>query len=30
MKPCLSEATTLPGSFADDVAAYADGGCTAM
>src|SRR5262245_38334017 len=30
MKPCLSEATTLPTSFADDVAAYADGGCTAM
>src|SRR6266852_3704469 len=30
MKPCLSEATTLPASFADDVAAFADGGCTAM
>jgi len=30
MKPCLSEATTLPISFADDVAAYAEGGCTAM
>lgn len=30
MKPCLSEATTLPASFAEDVAAYADGGCTAM
>jgi sugar phosphate isomerase/epimerase len=30
MKPCLSEATTLPASFADDVAAYADGGCSAM
>jgi sugar phosphate isomerase/epimerase len=30
MKPCLSEATTLTTSFADDVAAYADGGCTAM
>jgi sugar phosphate isomerase/epimerase len=30
MKPCLSEATTLPASFADDVAAYADAGCTAM
>jgi sugar phosphate isomerase/epimerase len=30
MKPCLSEATTLPTPFADDVAAYADGGCTAM
>jgi 4-hydroxyphenylpyruvate dioxygenase len=30
MKPCLSEATTLPASFAADVAAYADAGCTAM
>ena len=30
MKPCLSEATTLPTSFADDIAAYADGGCSAM
>jgi 4-hydroxyphenylpyruvate dioxygenase len=30
MKPCLSEATTLPATFAGDVAAYADGGCTAM
>jgi sugar phosphate isomerase/epimerase len=30
MKPCLSEATTLPTTFADDVGAYADGGCTAM
>lgn len=30
MKPCLSEATTLPTSFADDVAAYLDGGCKAM
>jgi sugar phosphate isomerase/epimerase len=30
MKPCLSEATTLPTPFAEDVAAYADGGCTAM
>jgi 4-hydroxyphenylpyruvate dioxygenase len=30
MKACLSEATTLPTAFADDVAAYADGGCTAM
>jgi 2-keto-myo-inositol isomerase len=30
MKPCISEATTMPGSFADDVAAFADGGCTAM
>jgi 2-keto-myo-inositol isomerase len=30
MKPCISEATTMPGSFAADVAALADGGCTAM
>jgi sugar phosphate isomerase/epimerase len=30
MKPCLSEATTLPATFAEDVAAYAEGGCTAM
>src|SRR5436305_13176820 len=30
MKPCISEATTLPCSFADDVQAYADAGCTAM
>ncbi len=30
MRPCISEATTLPASFADDVNAYADGGCTAM
>src|SRR5262245_55399286 len=30
MKPCLSEATTLPTLFADDVAAYHDGGCMAM
>src|SRR5215470_14008814 len=30
MKPCISEATTMPCSFEDDVAAYADGGCTAM
>lgn len=30
MKPCISEATTLPGSFADDVQAYADAGCPAM
>jgi len=30
MKPCLSEATTMPGSFADDVAAYAGAGCDAM
>jgi hypothetical protein len=30
MKPCISEATTLPGTFADEVHAYADTGCTAM
>lgn len=30
MKPCLSQATTLPCSFADDVANYADAGCQAM
>jgi 2-keto-myo-inositol isomerase len=30
MRPCISEATTLPTPFADDVAAYADAGCEAM
>ena len=30
MKPCISEATTLSTSFADDVSGYADGGCHAM
>ena len=30
MRLCISEATTLPASFAEDVAAYADAGCTAM
>jgi 4-hydroxyphenylpyruvate dioxygenase len=30
MKPCISEATTLPASFAEDVAAYADAACPAM
>lgn len=30
MKPCLSEATTLPCSFAEDVAHFADAGCGAM
>jgi sugar phosphate isomerase/epimerase len=30
MKPCISEATTLQDSFADDVAAYAQAGCPAM
>jgi sugar phosphate isomerase/epimerase len=30
MKPCISEATTMPATFAEDVAAYAGAGCTAM
>ncbi len=30
MKPCISEATTLPATFAEDVAHYADAGCPAM
>lgn len=30
MKACLSEATTLPCSFVDDVAHCADAGCTAL
>jgi sugar phosphate isomerase/epimerase len=30
MNPCISEATTLPSTFAEDVAAYADGGWSAM
>lgn len=30
MKPCISEATTMACSFAEDVAAYADAGCQAM
>jgi sugar phosphate isomerase/epimerase len=30
MRPCISQATTLPASFSDDVNAYADGGCTAI
>src|SRR4051812_45332611 len=30
MKPCISEATTLPAPFAEDVAAYPDAGCTAL
>jgi 2-keto-myo-inositol isomerase len=30
MKPCISQVTTLPGSFADDVANYAAGGCPAV
>src|SRR5262245_33377102 len=30
MQPCLSAVTTLPCSFADDVAHFADAGCRAM
>jgi 2-keto-myo-inositol isomerase len=30
MKACISEATTMPGTFADDVANFADAGCTGM
>ncbi len=30
MKPCISEVTTLPCSFAEDVAAYASAGCRAL
>jgi sugar phosphate isomerase/epimerase len=30
MRPCISETTTLPNSFADDITAYADAGCSAM
>src|SRR6516165_9269868 len=30
MKPCISEATTLSSTFAEDVNGYADGGCRAM
>jgi sugar phosphate isomerase/epimerase len=30
MKPCISEATTMSCSFAEDVAAYADAGCAGM
>ncbi|MDB5309183.1 MAG: iolI 3 [Gemmataceae bacterium] len=30
MKPCISQATTLPAAFADDVRAYAGGGCAAV
>jgi 4-hydroxyphenylpyruvate dioxygenase len=30
MKPCVSEATTLPCTFAEDVSAFADAGCPAM
>lgn len=30
MIACLNQATTLPTPFAEDVAAYADGGCTGL
>lgn len=30
MKPCISQATTLPSIFADDVAHWADAGCRGM
>lgn len=30
MTPCISQATTLPTPFADDVTGYADGGCRAI
>jgi sugar phosphate isomerase/epimerase len=30
MKPCISQTTTLPCSFAEDVANYADAGCTGL
>src|SRR6516225_1452784 len=30
MKLCISEATTLPATFAEDVEGYASGGCHAM
>src|SRR5829696_4305284 len=30
MIPCISQATTLPASFADDAADYPAGGCTAL
>jgi 2-keto-myo-inositol isomerase len=30
MKPCISEATTMANTFAEDVAAYADAGCPAL
>lgn len=30
MNPCVSEACTMPASFAEDVAAWAEAGCTAM
>ncbi len=30
MQPCISEATTLSSTFAEDVRGYAAGGCRAM
>ena len=30
MKPCISQATTMPATFAEDVANYADAGCDAL
>jgi 2-keto-myo-inositol isomerase len=30
MKPCISQATTMPSTFAEDVANYADAGCTSI
>src|SRR5258708_3021925 len=30
MKPCISQATTMPSSFAEDIANYADAGCGAL
>ncbi len=30
MRPCISEATTLSSTFAEDVNGYADGGCHAL
>src|SRR3954469_14713860 len=30
MKPCISEATTMSSTFAEDVAGYADAGCQAL
>src|SRR5216684_3989029 len=30
MKPCISEATTMPGSFAEDVVAFAGAGFEGM
>ncbi len=30
MKPCISAATTMAATFAEDVAAYADAGCDAL